>query len=178
MNETMNDDRDDEEKESALAAWWRGRIARVRPWVVRLRQRIALAIWTSDGRLPGGVVGTSWEEDIMRADGIGDAYDVTIRYAEGAVIRLRGACSRDRTRRLTGFMSVYEEPYYQILVVGGARLDVDTSRGPLVGQAIATHGVGVGVFDHSMMIVKNEGDIRVRGTTAEMYVKDATEAFS
>ncbi len=150
----MVHDDEDGSGEHDVPSWWERHVnwhvGRLRGWLVRLRQRLALRLWIADGRLPGGAV-----DPRMLAEGhsVGDEYDITVRYAEGAVVRLRGACSRDRTSRLTGFMSVFERPYYQILVVGGASLEIDTTKGPLVGQSIVT-GVGVGVLDHSVVSIK------------------------
>lgn len=147
----MSEDGGDPESVS----WWTTALSRWRSLLVDLRQRIALWIWTSDGRVPGGGYPLAAAEE-GQPPGV-DVYDVYVRYSEGAQVRLRGACTRDRTRRLTGFMSVFEEPYYQILAAGGARLHVDTSEGPLTGQRVDV-GVGIGVKDDSILLCQDRGE--------------------
>ena len=141
----------DEENTNWLEEIWYSWRARIRMKIVDIRQRLALALWTSDGRLPGSSGAPYGTEGF-------DSYDITVRYSEGCVIHLSGACTRDRTTRLTGFMSIFEKPFYQILVTGGAELHVDATKALLSGLSISHHGVGLGVLNHSVVTIKGPAD--------------------
>lgn len=102
-----------------------------RRWI-RLKNRLARRLWTPTADLPSETGGPV-------------SYEIKVTYPTGGSVELSGKCSLERSFMLTGFMAIYEKPYYAVCVRRGGTARF---RGPIAIKRDV--GIGVGVFDCSI----------------------------